>query len=446
MVWRKLGASAGAGIIGGAAYLRYTYPRWPDLPGPSRVHSLQYRVPGGVDAQIFYPADAPALQPVLRRDQGVVAPYARDEAIDGLARWTGRPLWFLSFLLQDRAPPLTAPSAASPPPVYEACRAQAAASTASDDTPVLVFSHGLGGSYEQYSALCSAIASFGVIVVALEHDDGSGSFALRAPDGPPVFYTKVPADLDYTTRSNVVDFRAPFLRRRLADIAAVCKHREALAARSGAAAARGGSEGDDERARIALAEALLGGAGATLLAGHSFGGATAYLAVQEAARGGAGGLFAAPFAGCLLMDFWPYPLPEEAVQEGLAPSVTPTLIMQSQQFVENDENPLTQRIVANSRTGTEADRALLPVFLGGSRHQSWADAVFWLPEELVRGLRIAGQAPVADVFSTIVAGSVRWLQSCVDADRAAALEQARRDIAEMPHVEPLPEDAAARAR
>jgi len=190
-------------------------------------------------------------------------------------------------------------------------------------------------------------------------------------------------------------------------------------------------------------EALLGGAGATLLAGHSFGGATAYLAVQEAARGGAGGLFAAPFAGCLLMDFWPYPLPEEAVREGLAPSRTPTLIMQSQQFVENDENPLTQRIVANSRTGTEADRALLPVFLGGSRHQSWADAVFWLPEELIRGLRIAGQAPVADVFSTIVAGSVRWLQSCLDADRAAALEQARRDIAGMPHVEPLPEDAAA---
>ena len=82
--------------------------------------------------------------------------------------------------------------------------------------PIVVFSHGLGGSMEMYTQLCQHIASYGYIVVAMEHEDGSACYA-ETVEGQAIPYQRPPYDTSYT-REKVVHFRRPFLNQRVKEV------------------------------------------------------------------------------------------------------------------------------------------------------------------------------------------------------------------------------------
>ena len=169
---------------------------------------------------VLYPAECANNKrardsPPVRGASRAANPYWSAAAIEGLATYAGLPSALLSDVLGGQHP------------FHHAAVKPA---EGGDGWPLVIFSHGLGGCASMYVQICAQLASFGYIIVAIEHEDGSGCHAQTA-SGELLRYKRPPDGFVYC-RDAVVGFRRPFLAKRVDEIAAVAAalHRGAATA------------------------------------------------------------------------------------------------------------------------------------------------------------------------------------------------------------------------
>ncbi|KAI9849078.1 MAG: hypothetical protein M1838_000279 [Thelocarpon superellum] len=153
-------------------------PGFPDHTGPYRVGTIDIELPAArlsspapapdptistVQFRLFYPCDANRPQ-----DQHVRwMPHPQREYVGAYAKFLGAKGAFVEIL--SRIPQLlyyiTIPVHANAPLLTPP--------TKTKRWPVMVFSHGLGGTRNAYSHLVGSLASRGMVVIAPEHRDGS---------------------------------------------------------------------------------------------------------------------------------------------------------------------------------------------------------------------------------------------------------------------------------
>ena len=180
-------------------------PSFPAYPGPHTVGTLDVEIPTAelpspspapdpsistVSFRVFYPCQpsAPSTKPVYW------LPEPQREYFEGYVKFLGaspRLSWLLRWVLiianftrnadgwvhcARYVPIFNLLSSITIPALRNASIVPA--TTPSKRWPVMVFSHGLGGTKNAYSYITGALASHGIVVVAPEHRDGSAPISI----------------------------------------------------------------------------------------------------------------------------------------------------------------------------------------------------------------------------------------------------------------------------
>jgi platelet-activating factor acetylhydrolase len=363
--------------------------RWPRLQqgnrlaGPNVVGVRRGRLGGAGGRttpalQVFYPA--------ATHTSSISLKYFRSEALDGLADFTGSPrVIFDPLSLRDH--PAAAGASILEPPF--------------GGWPVVLFSHGLAGSMEMYTQLCMQIASFGFVVVAIEHEDGSGAYAERAPpsttsnehavfDLPAkgteaIYYTRPPPG-DWE-RPAIVEYRAPQQSHRLDELRATLERIQATDAskapqahHSMAMYSRPAAKAVQHDGTSLLSVFQHCDTSRVSLIGHSFGGATVALAASPSAA-----LPTGPPVAVVMLDVWAGCLSDEQIREQRP---VPMLAIYSEAWKSQVlDSPCARDLLSSA----PALRAAL--ILKKTVHQSFSDVANWVPGAVSRCASASDSVP-----------------------------------------------------
>ena len=295
-----------------------------------------------VVATISYPAD---MDSITEKGRARV-PYWSQDAVDGLVNYIRQPRFHsvLSGLLQ-----ATHPSPAELPVLQPPANCIG--------WPVVIFSHGLAGCADMYTELCREIASFGYVVVALEHEDGSGCHATRRSDGAFVRYVR-PDNTPYS-RQKVTSFREAFLEQRVDEVqrvlALLLQDRNEISPSRDMPSTLHNLLRHIDTSRISLA-------------GHSFGAASMLLTAHRLHAQHVGSVEAAIF-----LDPWSFCLPDTTLAKGCP---VPLLSILSEDWTHSNELFAIDKMLEATHT-----KGMLQCshFVPGTVHQSFSDTPTWLP-------------------------------------------------------------------
>ncbi|KAF2668680.1 hypothetical protein BT63DRAFT_402606 [Microthyrium microscopicum] len=256
-------------------------PTFPAYTGPHTVGSCDVEVPvfqldspvdapdaslGTVAFRIFYPCEPESKPRPVKW-----LPSPQSEYVSAYCRFAGaspRLAGFLSYFPQFLY-------MTSIPVQRNAKLAQATTDTGR--WPVLVFSHGLGGSRNAYSHICGSLASYGIIVIAPDHRDTSSpiSFvrATETTEAKIVGYNK----FSHTPSPEVYQGRDNQLRIRLWELG--CIHDAMVRIDLGTCPANLDDNKSSKGARTEVLDMFrskmnLHAPGSIAWAGHSFGATT----------------------------------------------------------------------------------------------------------------------------------------------------------------------------
>ena len=161
----------------------------------------------------------------------------------------------------------------------------------------MIFSHGLGGSRNAYSQWCGSMASYGVLVAAIEHRDGSAPISVvnaGTKNQRPVPYRRIPEYNDSTKH-----YRTSQLAQRTYEISKLIETLRAI---------NDGKEIDivDEKKKAldGFKGILNTKKGEFIMAGHSFGAATTVAACKDKENNEVGYPLKDEFKAAIMLDIW----------------------------------------------------------------------------------------------------------------------------------------------
>ncbi|RUS14486.1 platelet-activating factor acetylhydrolase [Endogone sp. FLAS-F59071] len=256
--------------------------------------------------------------------------------------------------------------------------------------PVVIFSHGLGGSRTIYSAFCSEMASHGFVVCAMEHRDGSAALASLNNGSRYMLYQQA-STTDLETQK---PFRRAQLKTRVGEINMCLQFLKSLN-EGKELSTKGEIDLSKFQSRLDMSNLVM--------AGHSFGAATSVQLLREPDT---------PFKCGVLLDAWAQPL-----QYDKKPLQRPVLLHCSDQFAQWPENfALLKKLAheANSSVSKEMGRSFM-ISVKGSAHQNYTDFVMIFSKYSHFIRRYAGTIDPRRAMDLLCRGSLEFMrQSLTD--------------------------------